>query len=198
MYICIEGNIGSGKSTLAKALAKKLKATFLPERFEENTLLPIFYKEPKKYAFPTEYSFLIDRQKQLSTYFNQTKTAKYTVSDFHFDKCLCFAKANLGNNDYLFFKKHFKALQQSIVQPDLVVYLHTEIKLIQQNIKKRGRELEKEIDVNYLLNLKKSLDNYYLKQKKSSKLLILEMNEYNEKSLELCCDKIIDKLNFIY
>ena len=44
MYICIEGNIGSGKSTLAQALAKKLKATYLPEQFEDNTLLPLFYE----------------------------------------------------------------------------------------------------------------------------------------------------------
>ena len=68
MYICIEGNIGSGKSTLANALATKLKANYLPEQFEDNTLLPLFYENKKKYAFLLEYSFLIDRQKQLSTY----------------------------------------------------------------------------------------------------------------------------------
>ena len=69
MYICIEGNIGSGKSTLAQALAKKLKSTYLPEQFEDNTLLPLFYNDHATFAFPTEYSFLIDRQKQLTNYF---------------------------------------------------------------------------------------------------------------------------------
>jgi deoxyguanosine kinase len=53
MYICIEGNIGAGKTTLAKELAALLKAEYLPERFEENVLLPFFYKKPKTYAFPT-------------------------------------------------------------------------------------------------------------------------------------------------
>ena len=71
MFICIEGNIGSGKSTIAKALAKKIKATYLPEQFEENTLLPLFYKDRATFAFPTEYSFLIDRQKQLINYFKE-------------------------------------------------------------------------------------------------------------------------------
>ena len=61
MYICIEGNIGAGKTTLAIALAKKLKADFLPEHYEDNPLLPLFYKDKKRMAFPLEYSFLIDR-----------------------------------------------------------------------------------------------------------------------------------------
>ncbi len=196
MYIAIEGNIGSGKSTLAMALATKLEATFLPERFEENTLLPLFYSNRKKYAFPTEYSFLIDRQKQLSSYFNQPKVSKNTVSDFHFDKCLCFAKANLEKKDFQFFKKHFKALQLSIKQPDLVIYLSVDVPLITQNIKNRGRKVEQKIDKKYLKNLKKSLDSYYLKKNKLSKnRLVLNMTEYSNQSLELCCDKIIAKLN---
>ena len=79
MFICIEGNIGAGKSTLAKALSKKLKASFLPEQFEENTLLPLFYKNKKTFAFPTEYSFLIDRQKQLTNYFQGQKDSNQEV-----------------------------------------------------------------------------------------------------------------------
>ena len=114
MFICIEGNIGSGKTTLAKALAKQLKATYLPEQFEENTLLPLFYNDHKTYAFPTEYSFLIDRQKQLSNYFKASKKSAVTVSDFHFDKCLCFANANLSSKDFSFFKKHFKPLKKTL------------------------------------------------------------------------------------
>jgi deoxyadenosine/deoxycytidine kinase len=68
MYISIEGNIGAGKSTIAKALAKKLNAHFLPEKFEENTLLPLFYENKKKLALLTEFSFLIERQNSISIY----------------------------------------------------------------------------------------------------------------------------------
>ena len=88
MFICIEGNIGAGKTTLARALSEELGATFLPERFEDNTLLPLFYQDKKTFAFPTEYSFLIDRQKQLTHFFDSLKKNIITVSDFHFDKCL--------------------------------------------------------------------------------------------------------------
>ena len=196
MFISIEGNIGSGKTTIAKALAKRLKATYLPEQFEENALLPLFYIDKKTFAFPTEYSFLIDRHKQLHSHFKLKKKKSITVSDFHFDKCLCFAKANLKKPDYHFFKKHFKALQNSVKQPDLVVYINTEVPLLVKNIKKRGRDIEKNLEIDYLVSLKKTLDNYYIvKDNVLSKVLVLTVDSYNEKTLNACCKKIIETLN---
>ena len=198
MFISIEGNIGSGKTTLAKELAKQLKATYLPERFEENALLPLFYNDRKTFAFPTEYSFLIDRHKQLQTYFETNKKQHITVSDFHFDKCICFAKANLSQKDYQYFKKHFKALKASITQPDLVVYINTDVSLLVKNIKTRGRAIEKIIEPEYLFSLKKSLDNYYIvKDKSKTPVLVLTIDIYTDKTLQICCAKIIETLNQI-
>jgi deoxyguanosine kinase len=193
MFICIEGNIGSGKTTLAKALAQKLKATYLPEQFEENTLLPLFYNDNKTYAFPTEYSFLIDRQKQLSNYFAKVKQNAITVSDFHFDKCLCFAKTNLSNKDFSFFKKHFKPLKKTVPTPNLVVYLDTTADLLIKNIENRGRTIEKKLKKSYLSKLKKSLDNYYKYDGGiNTTVLILTINEYNSTILESCCKEILE------
>jgi deoxyguanosine kinase len=193
MFICIEGNIGSGKSTLAEALAKKLKATYLPEQFEDNTLLPLFYNDNKTFAFPTEYSFLIDRQKQLTNYFNSIKKGTITVSDFHFDKCLCFANANLSSKDFSFFKKHFKPLKKTIPTPQLVVYIDTTTDLLTKNIQNRGRLIEKNLKKSYLEKLKKSLDKYYMIDGKINTLvLILTIKEYNASVLENCCKEIIE------
>ncbi|MBA4241161.1 MAG: hypothetical protein C0448_10560 [Sphingobacteriaceae bacterium] len=195
MFICIEGNIGSGKSTLAQALAKKLKATYLPEQFEDNTLLPLFYNDKETFAFPTEYSFLIDRQKQLTNYFKNIKKGTSTVSDFHFDKCLCFAKTNLLSDDYSFFKKHFKPLRKTIPTPDLVVYLDTSTDLLLKNIHKRGREIERSLKQGYLSRLKKTLDKYYMVNGKIDTLvLILTIKEYNDITLENCCQEILNVL----
>lgn len=195
MFICIEGNIGSGKSTLAQALAKKLKATYLPEQFEDNTLLPLFYNDKETFAFPTEYSFLIDRQKQLTNYFKNIKKGTSTVSDFHFDKCLCFAKTNLLSDDYSFFKKHFKPLRKTIPTPDLVVYLDTSTDLLLKNIHKRGREIERSLKQGYLSRLKKTLDKYYMVNGKIDTLvLILTIKEYDDITLENCCQEILNVL----
>lgn len=198
MFICIEGNIGSGKTTLAKALSKILKASYLPEKFEENTLLPLFYEDNATYAFPTEYSFLIERQKQLTNHFKSLKKGAVTISDFHFDKCLCFAKTNLEPVDYQFFKKHFKPLRKTLPTPDLVVYLDTSTELLEKNIHKRGRDIEKSLKQTYLRRLKKTLDKYYMVNGKiNTVVLSLTIKEYNENTLETCCKEILEILQKI-
>jgi deoxyguanosine kinase len=195
MFICIEGNIGSGKTTLAKELAKRLKALYLPETFEENTMLPLFYQEPKKYAFLTEYSFLLERQKQLINHFTSASKRKITVSDYHFDKCICFANVNLKKDDLSYFSKHFKAIQKHVPKPDLIVYLEAPIDLVIKNIEQRNRTIEKKIKKSYLISLKKSLDSHYLKLEKSNDTcLVIHQHQFDKKSLDDTCAQIIKSL----
>ncbi|HRD40405.1 MAG TPA: deoxynucleoside kinase [Bacteroidia bacterium] len=170
MYICIEGNIGAGKTTLAIALAKKLKADFLPEHYEDNPLLPLFYKDKKKMAFPLEYSFLIDRHAQLHNYFKKRKS-KITVADFSLYKCLWFAKTNLSKKEYALYKKHFKTIEEVAQKPDLIVYIHTHHTNLLSNIKKRGRNFETSIDKKYLQAVTKS----YLSGLKKIDIPVLEV-----------------------
>lgn len=197
MYICIEGNIGAGKTTLAKELARQLKAEYLPERFEENVLLPLFYADQKTFAFPTEYSFLIDRHKQLFNYFEKPQNG-VTIADFHFDKCLCFAKANLRAGDFTFYKKHFAALKQTLPVPQLIVYLETSTDLLMKNIRKRGRGVEKGLKESYLQRIQKSFDKYYLAKKRSgATVLHLYMDRYDKASLAASCKQIVNTLKEI-
>jgi deoxyguanosine kinase len=175
-YICIEGNIGSGKSTLARFLAKQLGANYLPEIFEENQLLPLFYTRPKLYAFALENSFLISRFQQLNSYFKIQK--KMVVSDFSIYKCLWFAKANLSGKDYVFFKKQFEALLNHLPKPDLIIHLETSIANLKQNIKKRGRSYEQNISEAYLIKLEKQYEKG-LKKIKNIRLLNIPIQYYH-------------------
>lgn len=147
-YICIEGNIGSGKSSLAKALAKKLKARLVSEKFEANPLLPLFYKDPGTYAFALELSFLLERFRQLKE--EVLLSRQVVVSDFSFYKSLWFAGANLPAKELKLFKKQFNALAAMLPEPDLVICLDTDLKNLKQNIQKRGRPYELGIKGGYL------------------------------------------------
>lgn len=181
-YICVEGNIGSGKSTLAKALAKKMNAAFLPEEFEDNLLLPLFYENKKLFAFPLEYSFLIARFKQLQYAFKHEK--KLIVSDYSIYKCLWFAKINLTAKDYSLFKEQFKLMLAELPKPDLIIHLSTTTNNLKQNIKKRGRKYEQSISEDYL----NAISTHFRKgvhKLKDIKTLNLAVNTYHTKLEEV-------------
>ncbi len=179
MYICIEGNIGAGKTTLAIELARKWKAFFLAESYEDNPLLPLFYKDKKKMAFPLEYSFLIDRHAQLHNYFKNKKQSK-TIADFSLYKCLWFAKTNLSKKEYTLYKKHFKAIEEVTQVPDIIIYINTHHNNLLGNIKKRGRSFESTIDKKYLQSVNKSYQSGL--NKLTIPVIEFEVSAYNNKT----------------
>ena len=64
-FIAIEGNIGAGKTSLAHLLSKDFGAKLILEEFEDNSFLPKFYEDNRRFAFPLEMSFLAARFNQL-------------------------------------------------------------------------------------------------------------------------------------
>jgi deoxyguanosine kinase len=193
MYICIEGNIGAGKSTVAKALAKKRRVIFLAERFKDNILLPLFYKNKKKLAFSLEFSFLIDRHAQLSNHFN-VHGKKDIIADYSIYKCLWFSKANLNKKDFIFYKKQFRIIQKQLPSPDLIVFLDTDSSNLVRNIKKRGRRYESGIAETYLDSISKRY-NKGLEDLEKVNVLRVKINEYTEKTTDQIIGRIEKYLN---
>jgi deoxyguanosine kinase len=193
MYICVEGNIGAGKTTIARALAKYYKAEFLPERFEENNLLPLFYKNKKKLAHLLEYSFLIERYAQIHHCFNDNRKKK-VVADYSIYKCLWFAKATLNKREYTFYKKQFAIVEEEIPKPDVIIYLKTGHQNLLSNIKTRGRKYEGGIDKNYLSLLDKSYERG-LKKLGNIGVLEIEIKAYRPETNDQVLNQIEKYLN---
>ena len=137
-FICIEGNIGVGKTSLAKKISEDCNARLILEEFANNPFLPNFYKEPEKYAFPLELFFMAERYKQLKGVKEQEIFSDFTVSDYFFIKSRLFAQNNLSADELTLFYRLFDIMLTSLPKPDLLVYLHADIKSLQANIKKRG------------------------------------------------------------
>lgn len=160
-FVTIEGNIGAGKTTLSHLLSKHYNARLILEEFADNPFLPKFYDNPAQYAFPLELFFMAERYKQLKDLL-QTKDMfqAVTISDYLFTKCLLFAKVNLADEEFRLYQKLFDIINPQIVQPDILIYLHSPVNKLQENIKKRNRDYEQGIPNDYLFSLQETYTQY--------------------------------------
>ena len=146
-FIAIEGNIGAGKTSLSSRIAEDFNAKLILEEFEDNAFIPKFYKEPDKYAFPLEMTFLASRYQQLKDNLNQQDLFKdFTISDYYIVKSLIFAKKTLPADEFNLYTRFFNIIFTQIPKPDLLVYLYLKTPNLQANIIKRGRPYELSIE----------------------------------------------------
>lgn len=175
-YIAIEGTIGAGKTSLAGLLANDLNARLILEQFEENNFLPKFYKDPVKYAFPLELSFLASRFQQLKTELSVTDIFQnMIVADYFIDKSLIFSKATLSEDEFNLYAKLFHIINLSLPGPDLLVYLYASVSRLKSNIILRGRSYEQDIEHDYLNRIQSGYFDY-LRQQKNKKVLVIDTN----------------------
>lgn len=132
------------------------------EEFADNPFLPLFYKEPDRFAFTVELFFMTERHKQLQrSLLNQDLFREFTVADYAFVKTLLFASKNLPDDEFRLFQKMFTVLNQSFPKPDILVYFHRSVDILLENISKRGREYEKYITPEYLTQIQNSYFEYF-------------------------------------
>lgn len=162
-YITVEGNIGAGKTSFTKMVTQEYECRQILEQFAENPFLPLFYENPRRYAFTVELFFMTERYKQLedSLIAQQNLFSDFTISDYAFIKTLIFARKNLDDKEFKLFQQLFYTLETNFPNPDLFVYLHRNVDILLQNIKKRGREFEKNISREYLYNIQDSYFEYF-------------------------------------
>ncbi|KOY51190.1 7,8-dihydro-6-hydroxymethylpterin-pyrophosphokinase [Polaribacter dokdonensis DSW-5] len=172
-YIAIEGNIGAGKTSLSKMMSDEFNAKIVLERFADNPFLPKFYEDKERFAFPLEMSFLADRYQQLSDDLAQLDLFKnFVVSDYYIFKSLIFAQITLQKDEYLLYRKMFDLMYKEITKPDLYVYLYQNTTRLLENIKKRGRDYEQNIEASYLQKIHDGYKSFISTQQNLNTLVI--------------------------
>ena len=192
-FITIEGNIGAGKTTLAHILSKHYKARLILEEFADNPFLPRFYENPEQYAFPLELFFMAERYKQLKDMVHTKDLFQsVTVADYFFTKCLLFAKVNLAEEEFRLYQRLFDIMQQQLIFPDILIYLHASVQKLQKNIKKRNRSYEQHIADEYLFNIQETYTSF-IKQH-NVKTIFIDVSNADFLSNEAHLQTVIDAL----
>ena len=175
-YVAIEGCIGVGKTSLAKLLTERLEAKLILEKFEDNPFLPDFYKNPERYAFQTQLFFLLSRYRQQIDLQQTDLFYKCIVSDYIFAKDRLFATLNLSEKEISLYDNVASFLEKNITFPNLVIFLQSDTERLMENIRKRGRNYEKQMDWKYIDSLNQVYNEYFFRYDKSP-LMIINTND---------------------
>jgi deoxyguanosine kinase len=178
MYFAIEGVIGVGKTTLARMLQSSFDAELVLEVFEENPFLSNFYTDRARYAFQTQIFFLLSRYHQQRRNINERlESAKAVISDYTFEKDALFARINLKGDELDMYYTVQEALAEKISPPNLVVYLRANTETLMHRIAQRDRSFERSMESQYIDQLNKSYDDYYLGASHTSPVLVIQTDE---------------------
>ena len=176
-YIAVEGNIGAGKTSFSTMVSEDFNAKLILERFKDNPFLPKFYEDKDRYAFSLEMSFLADRYQQLSDDLAQYDLFKdFIISDYDVFKSLIFARITLHEDEYSLYHKLFHLMYKELVKPELYIYLYQNTDRLLQNIRKRGRDYEQNIQPEYLIEINKSYLNF-IKSQSNMKVQIIDISD---------------------
>ena len=192
-YVAIEGCIGVGKTSLAKLLTERLEAKLILEKFEDNPFLSDLYQNPERHAFQTQLFFLLSRYRQQIDLQQTDLFYKCIVSDYIFAKDRLFATLNLSEKEISLYDSVASLLEKNITFPNLVIFLQSDTDRLMENIRKRGRNYEKQMDWKYIDSLNQVYNEYFFRYDKSP-LMIINTNDIDFVNNK---DDLEEVLNFI-
>jgi deoxyadenosine/deoxycytidine kinase len=200
-FIAIAGNIGAGKTTLARKLAEKLNWDLYEEPFSDNPYLERFYNDMKTWAFHTETSFLSHRLKHHLEILNNP-------SNIIQDRCLyegaevfvrnLFNSGHLNEVDWNTYNHLYNNIKHTLTPPNLIVYIKSSPNRCLAMTKKRGRDIDKDISVNYMHDLHELYEDWEKTFKLCPILRIdADLNNYifENQAFESLCGEILRNLD---
>lgn len=194
-FITIEGCIGAGKTTLSKQIAADFNGKLILEQFEDNPFLPGFYQDPERHAFPVELFFMAERFQHLKKLLSEADMfTSFTVSDFLFQKSLIFAQQNLKEDEARLYRMLFDIINPSLPKPDIVLYLYAPVEKLLDNIKKRGRSYEQNIEGDYLDKIQNAYLEYF-KLQQNMRVVMLNTTDLNWIERKTDYDLVTNLLN---
>lgn len=195
--IAIAGTVGVGKSTLTKKLAQRLDFKTSFEVVEENPYLEKYYQDFERYGFHLQTFFLAERfkaQKKIFEYGGGYVQDRTIYEDLEIFAKMNYDIGNMNDDDYQTYRDLFEAMVYSpyFNDPDIVIYLESDLDSILTRINDRGREMEMKTDQAYWQELHKRYHNW-INSFNSTRLLRININEYDvddEESIDQLLNKI--------
>lgn len=158
MFVAILGLIGSGKSTLVENLANYSKCIPFREPVESNPFLELYYQDPYRWSYAMQVNLLFERYKQSQEAFLRSSRGEDTVIDssIYSDAAFALVQKQSGyftDKEYLSYLNMHKVIAAQTAYPDVTFFLELLPEQTLERIKKRSRECETGIPIEYLQDL---------------------------------------------
>lgn len=202
-FVSIAGNIGSGKSSLTSLISKKFDWLAFFESVSDNPYLEDFYSDMNRWSFNLQVYFLSHRFRVHKEILQQKKSVIQDRSIY--EDVEIFAKnlyelERMEERDYFNYKNLFQEMCSYLTPPDLLVYLKADVSTLVKQIKMRGRDFEKEIEIDYLKKLNDSYDDW-IKDYSYGRSLTIETDNLDfvnsDDDLKYMCNLLQKKLSEI-
>ncbi|KAF0424987.1 AAA family ATPase [Pediococcus acidilactici] len=167
--IALSGPIGAGKTSLTELLTQHWGSDAYYESVDDNKILPLFYKDPKRYAFLLQIYFLNKRLDSIK----QANEGFKSVMDrsIYEDSLLFHLNADLGRATETEVKIYDSLLNNMMQElprlsykknPDLLIHIDISFDTMLKRIKKRGRSYEQIENDPSLYDYYKELNRRYV------------------------------------
>ncbi len=156
MHIGIAGNIGCGKTTLTRMLAEYYGWTPRFESVTYNPYLEDYYSDIPRWSFNLEVYFLAQRFKDTleiaknNGVIVQDRTILEGVQIFVQNN---YRMGNLSERDFNTYMDLFDLMMSLVKLPDLLIYIRSSVPHLVSQIRKRGRDYEQTMSLDYLAGL---------------------------------------------
>lgn len=169
MKVVIDGNIGSGKSTVTSRVCQELRLPMFLEPVESwNEWLTLYYKNPDRWGFSMNLNVLMS-------------FSKWRHNDFF----ALYERSPLSNR-YVFTElQKLNPLEQKLFEevydqvawvPDVVIYIRTTPDVCMGRMRKRGRECENDVPLEYLEAVHGQYEKLYEGGPKQYKVIFVDGN----------------------
>ncbi|MBO7198215.1 MAG: deoxynucleoside kinase [Tidjanibacter sp.] len=178
MYIAIAGNIGSGKTSLTEILSAHYGAKAYYEDID-NPYIADFYDDMSRWSFNFQMFFLGSRINQTIQMLRESTGHVVQDRTIHEDAHIFAGNLHqmglMSSRDYGTYMKIFTLATDLVPSPDILIYLKASVPTLVRQILKRGREYEKNIDLEYLDRLNTRYNEWIAGYK--GKLLTINIDE---------------------
>ena len=196
MHIGVAGNIGSGKTTLTKMLAAHYGWTPKYEAVTYNPYLEDYYKDIPRWSYNLETYFLAQRFRDV---LEISRSEDVIIQDRTlFEGVYIFVRnnleqGNLSRRDYDTYMQLFELMMSMVRPPDLLIYLRSSLSHLVENIRKRGRDYEQGISLEYLGGLNDRYEEWISSYQ--GRLLVIDADSLDFKNRPEDFESVTDRID---